>query len=145
MEQVTQATSVPGLDLIGTGAFPDNPAELILRREMKDFLAAAGEKYDLVIFDAPPVLAVSETAVIASQVDATLFVVWSGRTSRKLIAASIRQLLSRGAHIVGCVLNNLDLSRMGNWSTYSYYHYYGYDYRYEEEPLPSSANEAPMS
>jgi hypothetical protein len=39
----------------------------------------------------------------------------------------------------------LDLSRMGNWSTYSYYHYYGYDYRYEEEPLPSSANEAPMS
>lgn len=145
MEQVTQATSVPGLDLIGTGAFPDNPAELILRREMKDFLAAAGEKYDLVIFDAPPVLAVSETAVIASQVDATLFVVWSGRTSRKLIAASIRQLLSRGAHIVGCVLNNLDLSRMGNWSTYSYYHYYGYDYRYEEEPLPGSANEAPMS
>ena len=82
MEQVTQATSVPGLDLIGTGAFPDNPAELILRREMKDFLAAAGEKYDLVIFDAPPVLAVSETAVIASLVDATLFVVWSGRTSR---------------------------------------------------------------
>ena len=51
---MVQHTSVSGLDLIGTGAFADNPSELVLGQEMKDFLAEASEKYDLVILDAPP-------------------------------------------------------------------------------------------
>ncbi|NCA83059.1 MAG: polysaccharide biosynthesis tyrosine autokinase [Opitutae bacterium] len=133
-EQVVQHTSVEGLDLVGTGAFPDNPAELVLRREMKEFLSEVSQKYDLVVLDSPPVLAVSESTVIASQADATLLVVWSGRTSRKLAHVAIRQLLSRGTNLLGCVLNNLDLTRMGSYGASSYYHYYGYDYRYEEEP-----------
>lgn len=142
LEQVVQHTSVEGLDLVGTGAFPDNPAELVLRREMKDFLSEVSQKYDLVVLDSPPVLAVSESTVIASQADATLLVVWSGRTSRKLVHAAVRQLLSRGANLLGCVLNNLDLTRMGSYGASSYYHYYGYDYRYEEEaPAASSGAE----
>jgi capsular exopolysaccharide synthesis family protein len=144
IDQVVQHTSVEGLDMIGTGAFPDNPAELFLRREMKEFLAEASEKYDLVILDAPPVLAVSESAVIASQMDGTLLVVWSGRTSRKLLHAAVRQLLSRGANLMGCVLNNLDLAATGNYGASSYYHYYGYDYRYEEEkPSAPSGSDSP--
>jgi polysaccharide biosynthesis transport protein len=139
MGQVVQHTPIEGLDLLGTGAFTDNPAELILRREMKEFLAEAAKKYDLVILDAPPVLAVSETTVIASQTDGTLLVVWSGRTSRKLLHVAVRQLLSRGAHLMGCVLNNLDLTQMGNYGASSYYHYYGYDYRYEEENPPAAS------
>jgi polysaccharide biosynthesis transport protein len=132
-EDVVQRTSVDGLDLVGTGSFPDNPAELVLRREMTSFLDEVSSKYDLVILDAPPVLAVSESTVIASQADGVLLAVWSGRTSRKLVQAAIRQLMSRGANLLGCILNNLDLTRMGNYGASSYYHYYGYDYRYEEE------------
>ena len=141
LEQVVQHTSVAGLDLVGTGAFPDNPAELVLRREMKEFLAEVSQKYDLVVLDSPPVLVVSESTVIASQADATLLVVWSGRTSRKLVHVAVRQLLSRGANLLGCVLNNLDLTRMGSYGASSYYHYYGYDYRYEEE-APSAPSGA---
>lgn len=141
LEQVVQHTSVAGLDLVGTGAFPDNPAELVLRREMKEFLAEVSQNYDLVVLDSPPVLAVSESTVIASQADATLLVVWSGRTSRKLVHVAVRQLLSRGANLLGCVLNNLDLTRMGSYGASSYYHYYGYDYRYEEE-APSAPSGA---
>jgi polysaccharide biosynthesis transport protein len=137
IDDVLQHTSVEGLDLIGTGAFPDNPAELVLRREMKEFLADASARYDLVILDTPPVLVVSESTVIAAQADGTLLVVWSGRTSRKLVHVSVRQLLSRGAHLFGCVLNNLDLTRMGGYGVSSYYHYYGYDYRYEEDSAPA--------
>ena len=112
--------------------------------EMKEFLEEASAKYDLVILDAPPVLAVSESTVIASQADGTLLVVWSGRTSRKLLTAAVRQLLSRGADLLGCVLNNLDLTRMGNYGASSYYHYYGYDYRYEEDnsSTPAKPNSA---
>ena len=139
LDQVVQHTAVEGLDLIGTGAFPDNPAELVLRREMKEFLAHASESYDLVILDAPPILAVSESTVIASQTDGVLLVVLGGRTSRKLVTAAVRQLLSRGANLLGFVLNNLDLARMGNYGYSSYYHYYGYDYRYEEDVPPASS------
>ena len=139
MDQVVQHTSVEGLDVIGTGAFPENPAELVLRREMKDFMAQAAEKYDLVILDAPPTLAVSESTVIASQTDGVLLVIWGGRTSQKLVAAAVRQLLSRGANLLGFVLNNLDLARMGAYGSSGYYHYYGYDYRYEEDVGPGSA------
>jgi len=143
LDEVLQHTSVEGLDLIGTGAFPDNPAELVLRQQMKDFLAEASEKYDLVILDAPPVLAVSESTVIASQADGALLVLWSGRTSRKLVHVAVRQLLSRGCNLLGCILNNLDLTRMGNYGASSYYHYYGYDYRYEEEnPSASTPSKA---
>ncbi len=140
--EVVQHASVAGLDFIGTGAFPENPAELVLSRRMREFFQAASERYDLVIFDAPPILAVSESTVLASQTDATVLTIWSGRTSRKLVQVAVRQLTSRGAHLAGCVLNNLDLSRMGGYGPSSYYHYYGYDYRYEEEfpaaPKPSS-------
>lgn len=144
LAQVVQRTSIEGLDLVGTGPFMDNPAELVLRPEMKEFLAQASANYDLVILDAPPVLAVSETTVIASQTDSVMLVVWSGRTSRKLLHVAVRQLLSRGANLVGCVLNNLDLTQMGNYGASSYYHYYGYDYRYEEENPPAgSGSESP--
>ena len=146
IDQVLQHTLVEGLDFIGTGAFPDNPAELVLGRRMKDFLAVASEKYDLVVLDAPPVLAVSETTVIASQTDCTLLAIWSGETSRKLVQVAIRQLLSRGTNLTGCVLNNLDLTRMGTYGAYSYYHYYGYDYRYEEDgPRPEREGKAPSA
>lgn len=133
MDQVVQRTAVEGLDVIGTGAFPENPAELVLRREMKEFMSLAAERYDLVVLDAPPTLAVSESAVLASLVDGVLLVIWGGRTSRKLVAASVRQLLARGANLLGFVINNLDLARMGTYGASGYYHYYGYDYRYEED------------
>ena len=143
LDQVVQHTEIEGLDLIGTGAFPENPAELFLQRNMKEFLTAAEALYDLVVLDAPPVLAVSESSVIASLLDGTLLVIWSGRTSRKLVQAALRQLMSRGVNLLGCVLNNLDLVRMGNYGAYGSYHYYGYDYRYEEENPPAPAPAGP--
>lgn len=130
-EEVTQRiSSIPGLSFIATGAFPDNPAELAMQDAFDNFLAAAKERYDLIIVDAPPTMVVSEAAVIASKADATLFVVWAGRTSQKLLRTSVRQLLVRGANVLGVILNKLDLTRISSYGYSSYYHYYGYDYRY---------------
>ena len=84
--------------------------------------------------------------MIASKADGTLLVVWSGRTSRKLVRVAVRQLQSRGATLLGCVLNNLDLSMMGSYGASSYYHYYGYDYRYEEgSPVSPSGADGPLA
>lgn len=133
-DRVVQHTSVPGLDIIATGPFPENPAELVLRPAMQQFLAEASSRYDLVFLDAPPVLAVSESTVIASLSDATIMVIQGGRTSRKLARMSVRQLLVRGARIAGLVINNLDMLHAAHYGYSSYYSpYYTYDYRYEEE------------
>ncbi|MFT5495692.1 MAG: succinoglycan biosynthesis transport protein ExoP [Kiritimatiellia bacterium] len=133
-EALIQRTGIPNLDLIATGPFPPNPSELLLQPEFNSFLEYAKRSYDYILFDCPPVMAVSESAVMASLVDSTLFVVWAGQTSRKLSEMSVRILRERGANIVGCVLNNLEFGRVGYYYYSTYYGYYDYDYRYESRP-----------
>jgi len=132
-ESVIQRTSVPNLDVVATGPFPVNPAELLLRNEFRSFVEYAKRSYDKVIFDGPPVMAVSEAAVLASFMDSTLLVVWAGKTSKKLCQLTIQNLRQRGAVIDGCILNNLEFGRVGYYYYSTYYSYYNYDYRYDEK------------
>lgn len=131
-ESVIQRTGVPNLDMVATGPFPVNPAELILRNEFRSFVEYAKRTYDKVIFDGPPVMAVSEASVLASQADTTLMVVWAGKTSKKLCQITLQNLLQRGARVDGCILNNLEFGRVGYYYYSTYYSYYNYDYRYED-------------
>lgn len=152
---VIQRTSVPRLDFIGTGRFPENPSEMMMRPALRQFLQEVEQQYDLVMLDAPPALAVSETSVLAALADAFLLVVLAGRTSRKLIKVALHQLETRGANMLGTVLNNFDLVKVSNYGAYSYYyHYYGYDYDYSDDtteedqratppPPPSAPRSAP--
>ena len=132
-ESVIQRTGIPNLDILATGAFPSNPAELILRSEFRSFIDYAKRTYDKVVFDGPPVMAVSEAAVLASFVDSVVMVVWAGKTSRKLCQITAQNLLQRGANITGVILNNLEFGRVGYYYYSTYYSYYNYDYRYDEE------------
>lgn len=132
-ESVIQRTGIPNLDVIATGPFPPNPAELMLRSEFNVFLDYARRSYDRIFFDCPPIMAVSESGVLASQVDGVVFVVWAGQTSRRLSQMSVQSLRERGAKMLGCVLNNLEFARVGYYYYSTYYGYYDYDYRYEED------------
>lgn len=129
-EAVIQRTPIPNVDLVSCGPYPPNPAELLMRPELAAFLDYARRTYDRVMFDCPPVLAVSEAAILCTLVDGVIFVVWAGQTSRKLSQLAIQTLRERGANILGCVLNNLDFSRVGYYYYSTYYGYYDYDYRY---------------
>lgn len=131
-ESVIQRTGVPNLDIVATGPFPVNPAELMLRNEFRAFVEYAKRAYDKVVFDGPPVMAVSEAAVLASLMDSTVLVVWAGKTSKKLCQLTIQNLRQRGAYIDGCILNNLEFGRVGYYYYSTYYSYYNYDYRYDE-------------
>ena len=131
-ESVIQRTGVPNLDLVATGPFPANPSELMLRQEFRTFLDYAKRSYDKIIFDGPPVMAVSEAGVLSSIVDTTIMVVWAGKTSRKVCQITTQNLQQRGARIDGCILNNLEFGRVGYYYYSTYYGYYTYDYRYDE-------------
>ena len=135
-EAVIQRTGIPNLDLIATGPFPPNPAEIVLRHEFVSFMEYAKRTYDRIIFDCPPVLAVSESGILASMVDGCLLVVWAGQTSRKLSQLAAQTLRERGANILGVILNNLDFGRVGYYYYSTYYGYYDYDNLYEKKPTP---------
>lgn len=133
-DAVLQHTGIKGLDMIATGAFPANPAELYLRPEYKAFVDYVTRNYDKVLFDCPPVMAVSESALITSMVDGVILVVWAGRTSRKLCQLSTSTIRQRGANVLGFILNNLEFGRVGYYYYSTYYGYYNYDYAYYDRP-----------
>ena len=135
-ESVIQRTGIPNLDLVATGPFPANPAELVMRSEFSTFLEYAKRTYDKILVDCPPAMAVSESSILSSMVDGVVLVVWAGHTSRKLCQLSLQSIRQRGAKIVGCVLNNLEFGRVGYYYYSTYYGYYDYDYRYGRAEAP---------
>ncbi len=131
-DAVIQRTGLPNLDLIATGPFPPNPAEVVLRPELNIFLDYAKRTYDRILIDCPPVMSVSEASILASLAEGVIVVVWAGQTSRKLSQLAIQLLRERGANILGCILNNLDFGRVGYYDYSTYYGYYDYDYLHEK-------------
>ncbi|MBI4789330.1 MAG: CpsD/CapB family tyrosine-protein kinase [Chloroflexi bacterium] len=112
-----QETNVPNLRVLTSGTLPPNPAELLASRRMGDVVAALKQHADMVLFDAPPVVAVTDAAVLASKVDAVLLVISAGKTKRDH-ARKAKALLDKvNARLIGTVLNNVK----GESSLYQYY------------------------
>ena len=110
-------THITNLDVVPCGPIPPNPAELL---HSQSFIAAHDllrEKYDLVIFDSPPITAVTDGAVLAPQTDGVLLVIKSRETTRDGLANALRSLSNVGAHILGVVVNSVDRRH----ESYGYY------------------------
>ena len=104
--EVLQATEAPGLRVLTSGPLPPNPTELLASQRMAALLAALCAAADLVFLDAPPVVVVTDAAILAAQVDGVLLVVNANGTRREH-AQRAQQLLAKvNARIVGSVLNN---------------------------------------
>lgn len=102
-----QETPVPNLKLLPSGPLPPNPSELLGSRRMEEIIATLREKADLVLFDAPPIIAVTDAAVLASKVDGVLLVIKAGTTKRDHAQRAKALLEKVNARLVGAVLNNV--------------------------------------
>ncbi len=112
-----QATDVPNLRVLTSGPVPPNPAEILGSQRMVDILALLRDKAEYVLIDTPPVIAVTDAAVLAPRVDGVFLVVNAGKTKRDL-AAKARDILQQvNANLLGVVLNNAKLDK----SAYEYY------------------------
>lgn len=101
-----QDVGVPGLRLLTSGPLPPRPADILGSRRMEAVIARLRADADIVLFDTPPVVAVTDAAVLATRVDGVLLVFQAGRTSRER-GRQARQILEKvKANIVGVVLNN---------------------------------------
>jgi capsular exopolysaccharide synthesis family protein len=115
-----QETGVENLRAVTSGPLPPNPSELLGSARMRELVARLEAEADLVLFDSPPVMAVTDAAVLAQEVDGTLLVVDCGDTRRKGTEQALGTLNQVGANVLGLVLNKVDLT----WGGYYYYYYY---------------------
>jgi succinoglycan biosynthesis transport protein ExoP len=131
-------TDIPNLSVLPAGPIPPNPAELLQSDRFARVVADLSERFDRIIFDSPPVVPVTDAAVLATQVDATILVLRAHGTNRDLALQGKRALLGVGGNLVGAVLNAVDLQRREYQQYhYAYYRRGGY-YRSEGETKEES-------
>lgn len=120
--------SVPDgqFDYIGCGQVPPNPAELLMHPRFEKLLAWASAKYDLVIIDTPPILAVTDAAIIGRYAGTTLLVARFESNTVKEIEVSITRFEQSGVNVKGCILNGV-VKKASSYYGYGY-NYYGYNY-----------------
>jgi capsular exopolysaccharide synthesis family protein len=131
VKESVQETQIPGLSCLPAGPIPPNPSELLHTAQFRQLLQDLAKLYDHVVLDSPPLAAVTDAAIIAPQVDCTILVIHSTRTTRDGLRIALRQLRDVGCKPTGGVLNEVDLSahRYG----YGSYYYYSSEGYYQTE------------
>jgi capsular exopolysaccharide synthesis family protein len=113
-----------GLSILPAGHIPPNPAELLGSQRFRELLEALKGHFAWVIVDTPPVMAVTDAPLVAHIADGVLFVVGAEMTSKSLAQTAVEQLINADAHLVGAVLNRVDLTH----NSYYYSQYYRREY-----------------
>lgn len=127
IEQSVKATQVDNLDIITRGQIPPNPSELLMHPRFKQLVDWASEKYDLVIIDTPPVLAVTDPSIVGALAGTTLMVARFGMNTVKEIDVARNRFEQSGIEVKGIILNATEKTA----SSYYGYGYYNYSYKSE--------------
>ena len=128
-EEIIHPTATEGLFLIPSGPIPPNPVELLNHPRLKELMEYVGRNFDRVIYDTPPVIAVTDSAILARLADGVIFSVHGGHSHRDVVKRGIDTLRKVGSNIFGVVLNNVNIYR-ASYYDYYYYNYYRYAYEY---------------
>lgn len=115
-----------GFDYISRGVVPPNPAELLMHRRLGELVSWASENYDFVILDTPPILAVTDAAIIGHYVGTTLLIARFEQNTTKEIEVSFKRFEQSGVIVKGCILNGV-IKKASSYYGYGYNHY-GYSY-----------------
>ncbi|MFG6139556.1 polysaccharide biosynthesis tyrosine autokinase [Halomonas sp. B23F22_10] len=122
LADVTRSGSIEGLDYISRGSAPPNPSELLMQERFSQFLADIREQYDLVVIDTPPILAVTDAAVIGKQCGTTLMVTRFQVNPVKELEIAQRRLATSGVPVKGAILNAMERKAATSYG-YGYYNY----------------------
>ncbi len=131
-----QPTEIENLHVLTSGPVPPNPSELLGSHRMAKLIETLAEQADIVLFDSPPALAVTDAAVMGRQVDGVLLVADAGATREPALANVTAEMRKIGANVLGVALNRLDTRRGG----YYYYYYYYSDETGERKRRSGSEN-----
>ncbi|MCD9513343.1 polysaccharide biosynthesis tyrosine autokinase [Photobacterium carnosum] len=124
LEQVIKSPGVENLDFIARGAVPPNPSELLMHPRLKALLDWASENYDLVLVDTPPILAVTDPAIVGAYAGTTMIVARFGLNPVKEIEVTKNRFEQNGIEVKGCILNAVERKASSTYGgNYGYYNY----------------------
>ena len=126
LEQVTKPSTVEGLSVITRGQIPPNPSELLMHSNFSKLVEEVSAAYDIVIVDTPPILAVTDPAIVSAHTGTTLLVTRFGQNHIKEIELTRNRFEQNGTDVKGVVFNGV-LKKASN--AYGYYGYYNYEYK----------------
>ena len=130
IETIISFTDVDNLQIIYSGAIPPNPSELLGSEKMSNLIRELKEKYDIILFDAPPILAVTDAVVLSRLIDQFILVIRFGITDKDSIDHALVALTNINRPLTGVVFN--DLNRKNSYYSKNYYSYQDYYYTSEE-------------
>ena len=119
VKEITRESGITNLSLITSGPIPPNSSELLSSKRMREFIDLVLDKFDMVIFDAAPLITVTDASILSTLVDGTVIVVRSGKTTFDVAKRGAKLLRDINSRILGAVLNGLDTSREGYEYLYS--------------------------
>jgi capsular exopolysaccharide synthesis family protein len=137
-DDIVFETEVPNLWLAPTGPIPPNPAELLHSEAFRGVLNRLKERFDRVIIDSPPIIAVTDATVLSTLVDGVVVVVRASTTTKDLVRRALKSLRDVGSQLVGVVLNAADVED-DSYSAYKYYSYRGEGYSSKHPPSPPAS------
>lgn len=127
INDAVQLTEIDNLSVLSCGEIPPNPSELLHTERFSTMLDELRTRYDRIIFDSPPLGAVSDALVLSQSVDGVLLIMKHAKTHKDLLKRALDQLGGIGAPLMGCVLNDVKPDAAGYG--YSYYYYGGQYYQ----------------
>jgi len=119
IKEAVNKTDEENLFVLPSGPIPPNPSELLGSKAMHNFMEQALEEFDLIIFDTPPVLAVTDAQILGNLCQGSILVVSSGKTEKDALIKTKELLTSTNGKLLGVVLNNKKIDKKGS------YYYYG--------------------
>jgi len=126
IEEAIQETKIDNLHLVPSGTLPPNPSELLASDAMGKFLEEAASRFGIVLFDSPPVIPVTDAAVLSTKLDGVILVVKAGETRREALLRGRDLLENVNARVLGVMVNGVNIDHMyGSYYRHYYHYYYG--------------------
>ena len=144
LDEVIQTTAIPTLDFLASGKLPSSSLGILSSSAMKDLIGELKARYDIVFFDSPPIMGVSDASILASEVDMTVQVIQYRRYPQPMNVRAKQLIEKVGGNLVGIVLNNINMSQDESYYYYSgYYHDY-YAKNEDSEPVAEGKAKKPV-
>ena len=125
VKELVKPTAIENLFFINSGPVPPNPAELLNSDKMSRLIDALKQTFDYLLFDTPPILAVSDALELSARVDGIILIVWGEKTSKEALKRAKEKLDLSKVKTLGAIINNLKIRRHDYYSKHHYYDYYG--------------------
>jgi capsular exopolysaccharide synthesis family protein len=124
---ITHSTKIENLSIVTAGGLPPNPSELLGSDRMSALVDKLEQEWDMILFDSPPIVAVTDASMISGEIDAVVMVVKAGQTDRAAVDRSLDTIKNVKAPLVGVILNGANPETLAGKYSY-YYSYYNYYY-----------------